>query len=339
MAKFAFLVALLLSLCACASVSHETTHINPPAIHRASDNNPALPKGIGVASEVKSAPEAEALPTLEYYAAMNAARAASNDPAAIARYVDAGVTLVNSYCLRWFQHLSEQDVKKSFNSENFNVVRALGTAFLGLGNANSLIVSAYGASNTAYESYSKNYSDAFLLAPNSRKVKAQVLSLLDTRADELLGKPTAANGGKPSVSPPETFSEAYRKLERFADLCTHSTAKEIVNSALDQSAAAAAADGKISLEPTSKALKAADASVAIAKADATNARRAAQAENQPLRDELKLTQSMLTLQATATQRAVDQAKALTADKADLQRRLEELESALAALRSQQATPK
>lgn len=338
MFKLQLPVALAFSLSACASFSPETTSINPPSIHRVSDNKPVVPEGTTVESKVQSAPQAEAVPIIEYYAAMNAARAASTDPVIVSRYVEAGVTLVNSYCLRWFQHLSEQNVKKAFNTENFNVVRALGTAFLGLGNANSVIVSTYGASNTAFESYSKNYSDAFLLAPNSRKVKAQVLSLLDTRGDELLGNAKASDDGKLPPPVPKTFSEAYRRLERFADLCTHSTAKEIVNSALDQSTAVATVDGKISLGPSLDALKVAKADLAAAKADAVAAKAAALAENQPLRDALKTAKEALARQMEGTQRAVEQAITLTAEKVDFLRRLTELENALAALKLSKAQP-
>jgi len=237
--------------------------------------------------------QAEQVPIVEYYAALTAARATPND-AAIDKYVDTGITLVNSYCLRWFQHLSEQDIKKSFADSNINVIRALGTALLGLGKANSLFVTGYGASNTAYEGLSKSYGDAFLLAPNSRKVKAQILSLLDARIVELTEK-----------NRPKTFAEAYRKLERFADLCTHATAKEVVNNALDQADATANSAGKITLTANASGLAAASLQAALTAIKATAEKDVAVASNKSTQDALKFLQDKTKLELEKQKLQID----------------------------------
>lgn len=254
----------------CAAISPDATPINPPMMHKhvapafgsgASSSNPASESTIGAKSvAITSAKEAEALPVGLYYEAMTAARSATGTATstAIQAYVDAGVTLVNSYCIRWFQTLSEQGVLKGYVDGNSNVIRQLGTALLGIGKASSYIVGTYGAANTAYAGLSQNFGESFLVAPNSRRVKAQVLNLLDQGEQAL-------NGKTKGVPAPATFTEAYRRLERFADLCTHSTAKEIVNNALEQATASIAPDGKISLRPTDAALATASATYALEK--------------------------------------------------------------------------
>jgi hypothetical protein len=336
-------LAAVIGLTACTSLPHDTNHINPPAIHRA-DSYPSSTAKTTSTQVVGNASQAENIPIDDYYKALQAARDAKtpeDEKKLVEKYVQAGITLVNSHCLRWFQHLSEQDIKKSFNDQNFNVIRALGTAFLGIGSANSVIVSTYGASNTAYESYSKNYGDAFLLAPNSRKVKSQVLSLLDNRAKRLLGDTTANNKDrdKDTEAKPQNFSEAYRKLERFADLCTHSTAKEIVNSALDQSVANATTDGKINLSPTDSATALADVKRDKELSDARVVteqaqKRQADFESQKaiLEKALKASQDALKDQSSQTQAALAQVQTLIADKSNLEGRLKKVEEALQALK-------
>lgn len=295
------ILAFALLVQGCSSFSSKGIAVNPIAIHQASPSQP-ISTATGT---VISGNQAELIPVQAYYAALTVARTAtgSGTTTAIRDYVDAGVTLVNSYCLRWFQSLSERDVLKSFEDENSNVIRQLGTALLGLGKANTYFMTSYGAANTAYEGVSRNYGDAFLLAPNSRKVKAQVLRLLDAREKELLG---SADSEKSST--PKTFTEAYRRLERFADLCTHSTAKEIVNNALDQSKSTAEEDGRITLKPTDSALATATAqAVATAKTDQAKA----EAANQPLKDTIRTLQSALSRQSDATtQQLMDEVKSL-----------------------------
>lgn len=330
-------LAAVIGMTACTSLPHDTNHINPPAIHRADSYESSTAKASPTVEKqvVGNASQAENIPIDDYYKALQAARDArptDDQKTLVENYVQAGITLVNSHCLRWFQYLSEQDIKKSFNDQNFNVIRALGTAFLGIGNANSVIVSTYGASNAAYEGYSKNYGDAFLLAPNSRKVKSQVLSLLDNRAKRLLGDKTVKDKDKDTEEAPKTFSEAYRKLERFADLCTHSTAKEIVNSALDQSVANATTDGKINLTPTDSAAALADVKRDKELFEARVITEQAQKRQADFDSQKATLEKALKDAQAQAQAARAQVETLIADKGNLEGRLKKVEEALQALK-------
>jgi hypothetical protein len=244
-----------LSSCALLLVGCTTppgTRINPTRMHVA-ESTPygSLSKASDPSVVPKQVSDAEALPASRYFAAMNTAKdsAGGKDAAALAAYVQSGITVTQAYCLRWFQRLSDQGLVKDYTDGNINVLRQLGTALLGIGKASSVLVSTYGAGNTAYEGLSKNYEDSFLLAPTSRKVKAQVMGLLDAEAAKLTEE-----------KPPKSFDEAYVRLERYADLCTQSTAREIVNNALDQGRASIDdTDGKVRITPSSVAVEAAKA--------------------------------------------------------------------------------
>lgn len=83
--------------------------------------------------------------------------------------------------------LSDRQLTKNFEDANYNVIRQLGTALLGIGGANPVIVSTYGAGNTAYEGISGNFEASFLVAPNGRKVKEKVIQLLDQAETRVLG--------------------------------------------------------------------------------------------------------------------------------------------------------
>lgn len=120
------------------------------------------------------------------------------------------------------------------------MIQNLGTTLLGIGKANSIIVGSYGALFTGLNGIENNFSQSFLLAPNANKVKEHIFTALDDQAQRLRQAPdskknssSADKGTKISLRP-ESFTEAYMALERYADICTQQTAKEIVNSALDQ---------------------------------------------------------------------------------------------------------
>lgn len=212
------------------------TKINPTRMHVADTSAYWFSKKPSDYSIDKNDVEgAEKLPAARYFSNMKAAK--DNDTLENRKaYVLSGIVLTKAYCLRWFQRLSDQSMVKNYADGNMNVIRQLGTALLGIGNASSPIVATYGASNTAWEGLSKNFEDSFLVAPSSNKVKLQIMNMLDVEARKIM-KET-----------PMSFDEAYIVMERFAELCTHSSAREVVNAAIDQGQAKFQ-DGKVRIEP------------------------------------------------------------------------------------------
>jgi hypothetical protein len=190
--------------------------LNPTAIHVSPDDNSAAAK-------------AGQIPVENYYKAMALAKpnyeqdkATLKDATAITSYIDEGLGLVDSYCLRWFRRVEDVQRKVDFDEKNFNVIRQLGTALLGIGKASSNWVTGYGALNTAYSGVAENFNGALLTGPTTRKIKTRIFALIQQSAADL-----RAAGGL-------TFAQAYTRLERHADICTFSTISEILDTSLAQ---------------------------------------------------------------------------------------------------------
>lgn len=141
----------------------------------------------------------------------------------IENYVNEGIGLVDAYCNRWFQRLDDLQRKLQYEENNLNIITQLGTALLGIGHANSYIVGGYGAINTAATGMLNNYSDTFLAAPTTAKVRQHIVSAMDQAAGDLRGKSKSLD-----------FKQAYSGLERYAAICTYSQAKEIVDDSLSE---------------------------------------------------------------------------------------------------------
>jgi hypothetical protein len=179
--------------------------------------------------------KASKIPVDDYYHALQVARttyatdASGNvtkvtkaDHEAVENYVDEGIGLVDAYCLRWFQRLDDMNRLLDYQNKNVNVITQLGTALLGIGKASSNVISGYGAANTAYAGASENFNSAFLVAPTAARVKDHIQSVMRDEATALRSDAATLD-----------FKQAYTRLEQYADLCTHTRAKAIVDTALD----------------------------------------------------------------------------------------------------------
>lgn len=231
-------------LAGCAAVQNPFTTdktfagISPPSIHRKDDAGRYKVKMKGV-DEIQIL-QAEAKPFVDYYAALTAA-ATVTDPgtrqAIIDDYLLKGITVVNISCSRWFNSLAESQARLAFSQNNQNVIQNLGTTLLGFGKATSATVGTFGAIFAGLNGVQDNFSQSFLLAPNANKVKEHIFTALDQQAAELktsASQKSRADQKRQTAVKPTTFTEAYMALEKYADICTQQTSKEIVNSALDQ---------------------------------------------------------------------------------------------------------
>jgi polyhydroxyalkanoate synthesis regulator phasin len=209
--------------------------------------------------------KAEADPVVGYFRALDQARVIdvaaiaagrhtsqsrlANEKATMSGLANAGIAVVDTMCLRWFHSLMESQIRMNYASANRNIIKDLGTTLLGLAAANKYIVGTYGAINTAASGIEQNISQAFLLAPNANKIKAHVFMALNAKASSLR-EDVAKN-----IS---TLPEVYVELERYADLCTQHTAREIMNTALDQTrtgVSAATEGNRVVTTPTATAAK------------------------------------------------------------------------------------
>ena len=226
MFRTALLLILILTSFGCSSYNSRqddtASVLNPRKIHGAYDAESLAYK-------------AGQIPISDYYGALELARqryfdekgtmlknVTPEDQGEIRNYVLEGIGLVDAYCSRWFQGLDDTNRLLAYQNKNFNVITQLGTAFLGLGSASSALVAGYGATTTAYAGLAENFNSAFLVAPTASKVKQHIQSAMASEAGNLRKDANSLN-----------FKEAYTRLERYADLCTHARAKEIVDAALD----------------------------------------------------------------------------------------------------------
>jgi hypothetical protein len=217
--RLALCVAAVTALAGCAlpGKRERIELLNPRPIHTSADSN-------------SNAARAGEIPVESYYKALELARtrytettAQRMDSAAIQNYVDEGIGLVDAYCLRWFRRLD--DVQRQVNIEggDWNIIRQLGTALLGIGSASSNWVALYGAGNTAYEGIRQNLSESILAGPTAKKIKGRVFALLQQSASELRQEAQLL-----------PFPQAYSRLERHAEVCTFATVRELLDSSLAQ---------------------------------------------------------------------------------------------------------
>jgi hypothetical protein len=185
---------------------------NPPTIHASDDAAAAA----SIAGQV---------PVDQYYAAVKNAQAkAATDPE-IGIMVDKGVGLVSAYCLRWFQRLDDSQRRFAMQQKDFNIIRDLGTALLGIGGANSTIVGTYGALNTAYTGIAENFNEAVLAGPTTAKIKSQMMDMLNQSEKQLRAD---------AVAKSLTFTQAYNRIELHADTCTYSTVRNLLDATLNK---------------------------------------------------------------------------------------------------------
>lgn len=136
----------------------------------------------------------------------------------IVNYQEEGIALVDAYCRRWFQSLSERERFFNFEQQNWNVIKQLGTTMLGLGGANSVIVSVYGAVNTANDGLQDSYKNAFFFSPSVSRVKQLVLGGMKEHAAKLRREVSG-----------KTFKQVYTDMEAYADSCTFNSIRAYIS--------------------------------------------------------------------------------------------------------------
>jgi hypothetical protein len=261
-----FIASISIFFSACQSTNNPFANdktfagISPPQIHRVDDPGRDKSK---MGFKTEDINEVEAIPFMQYYEALKNIKKLDQNSKdfnkALDDYVSKGIVVVNVSCVRWFNSLSEAEARYNFAQGNQNVIQTLGTALIGLSRLHSDVTTFWGAGFSAVNGYESNFNQNFLISPNANKVKEHVFTALDQQAallrnqlvpmallpttqaalNELNKKENSVNkesGNVPNtlkINAPKTFVEAYLALERYADICTPQTAKEIINASLD----------------------------------------------------------------------------------------------------------
>lgn len=159
-------------------------------------------------------------------------------------YVNNGIALVDTYCTRWFAELNQLQRNFQYQVGNYNIIKDLGTALIGVGRLHSDFTTAYGAIGVAGDAWTENVNELLFLAPNPAIVQQRVREAMLDRASQLKSGPAK----------PGSFVEAYAALEQYADMCTFYAAKLITDEAMSNSTAESEErTGNIQVKPTEEA--------------------------------------------------------------------------------------
>ncbi|MCD4483389.1 hypothetical protein LQR31_02745 [Chromobacterium vaccinii] len=148
---------------------------------------------------------------------------------AISDFITKGSNLVKINCSRWFDAMAIAQQKMALESSRESTLWALGHTLLGIGKANPTVNAVAGAMNTAYTGTIQDYTQAYLLAPNTKNVKTHIMAILD---DAYAKKGTIDN-----------ISDAIRWMETYADYCTQSMAKNVIDNSLNETRSTIEASG------------------------------------------------------------------------------------------------
>ncbi|MFT3718813.1 hypothetical protein [Pseudorhodoferax sp.] len=168
-----------------------------------------------------------------YYTAMDRAANPAATSTDVAACLNEGIGLVDSHCRRWFQRLEDFERQARWRAKDVNVISQLGTALIGLARLNSDVTTAYGAGMATWSGLQDNRLDGLVIAPSTRGVKAKLFKVLEERAAVL------------REATPEDFVAARSHLEAYSDLCTFSTARDLVDKSVSSAEPKAESTGEI----------------------------------------------------------------------------------------------
>lgn len=218
-------------LALCVLTASGCSHLSDRKFSLEETMNPTKIHGAG--DEKNLSKNAEKIPVDDYFNALKLAQPIyqeksfelpKNNREAIENYISEGIGLVDAYCSRWFRKIDDLSRLLDYQNENMNVITQLGTTLLGISTANANFITGYGAATAAIAGMSNNANSSFFATPTASKVRRHIDTLMKKDAADLK---SLAKG------PDFKFKEAYTRLEKYADLCTHARAKEVVESALD----------------------------------------------------------------------------------------------------------
>ncbi|OQX15965.1 MAG: hypothetical protein BWK73_05400 [Thiothrix lacustris] len=216
------------------------TMISPNKIHLATDENIEMESQIkSYAKNPMAFKQVELVPIVEYYDALFVAMHDSNG---VLDYLEKGFSLTDSYCTRWFDKLTDNQMRIQSIKNNNNIFTKLGSSTLGIANANNYIVDSYNAIALAESGYLDSYSEIALLTPDMYKLRSKIFNALDSNKKELRKKNNMS------------FLDAYSSLEKHASICTYAGAKEITSDSLKKTETVANPDtGELTTRATPEA--------------------------------------------------------------------------------------
>jgi hypothetical protein len=151
------------------------------------------------------------LATLNSAVTLNENRAsgtiATPNAADIATYLNAGYTLTDIYCDRFFRAASESRQRRAYSRTLFNDVGAAMSAALGLSGASPDVIAGVATATGLSDSAWQNYDRSFVVAPELGQVRLLVLSAQDEF--------------RRTNATPNNLYAAQSMIVRYAGLCSY----------------------------------------------------------------------------------------------------------------------
>lgn len=139
----------------------------------------------------------------------------------VAALIEAGIGAANANCRAWFALTSDAERKFTQGRGNVGILENAITAVLGLTQASSTLVSAYGIGAAGYEAYTNNF-EASVLSIGHPDIQASLRSLMDSSAANLRASESTM-----------TFPQAIDALDAYAALCSYQMARAVTSTALN----------------------------------------------------------------------------------------------------------
>ena len=144
-------------------------------------------------------------------------------PEQVRRHVRAGMALSDLYCDTYFRRISRRWNERLFLRDTTNDVGAAISAILGIANAGSGLTGAVGAAFGLADSRFRNYDQIFVVSPD-----LPALQRLVRQKREELRTSIEANL-------PQDFYGAQDRILEYAELCSYTGMRGLLNVAVDQS--------------------------------------------------------------------------------------------------------
>jgi hypothetical protein len=149
------------------------------------------------------------------------------------RHLLSGFALTDYYCDVFFERIAERSAKRRFARSGVNDVGAAMSAILGLAAAGSGLTGGVGAGFGLMDSTIRNYDEAFLVYSDLPAMQELVRSEQQKFRDGIL-KPDNAAGL------PSSFQESSIQIMRYANMCSFTGMRGLMNESMVEKAAAAA---------------------------------------------------------------------------------------------------
>lgn len=138
----------------------------------------------------------------------------------IRSFVDAGMTLSDLYCDKFFKSINQASRKRQFARGAFNDAGGAIAAVLGLVKAGSAVTGGTAAGFSFIDSGFRNYDESFLVDTNISMMRRLVISAQDNMKKKII------------ASPPSNIFRAESTVIRYSGLCSFLGMQDLLNSSL-----------------------------------------------------------------------------------------------------------